>query len=124
MSSNANQTQIIWYEDRIAGIKDRFRKGLVEMGYAVANQARNSAPYKTGALRNSIRVTTLGSQDDVDVAAGGTVGGKSVPYARIHELGGYAGRNHSVYIAPKHYLANSLDNILRTDWTKYFKGVA
>lgn len=123
MSSTA-QTDFVWYQDRINAIKFEFRRGMFRMGTAVANSARDRAPYKTGALRNSIRVTTLGSTDDVYVAAGGSVGGKSVPYARIHELGGYAGRNHSVYIQPKHYLANSLDSVLRGDWTQYFKGVA
>ena len=119
-----NNTSFSWNTGAVNAIQDRFRQGLVKMGTAVANQARDTAPYKTGALRNSIRVTTLGSRDDVYVAAGGSVGGKSVPYARIHELGGWTGRNHAVYIQPKHYLANSLQNILRTDWTKYFTGVA
>lgn len=120
----SNQVEFKWYTDKINVIQDRFRQGMVKMGYAVANKARDKAPYKTGALKNSIRVTTLGSVNDVYVAAGGSTGGKSIPYARIHELGGWTGRGYSVYIAPKHYLANSLSDILNSNWEQYFKGVA
>lgn len=120
----SSSVEFTWYQDRINAIQDRFRQGMVKMGYAVANQARDRAPYKTGALKNSVRVTNLGSVNDVYVVAGGSVGGKSIPYARIQELGGYAGRGHSVYIKPKHYLKNSLEAIVNGDWSQYFKGVA
>lgn len=113
-----------WDNVKISTIQDNFRKGLVEMGLGVANLARDNAPYLTGALKNSVRVTTLSSKDDVYVAAGGNTGGKSVPYAHIHEVGGWTGRGHSVYIKPKHYLANALNTTLAGDWQKYFKGVA
>lgn len=113
-----------WDYSAINGIENRFRQGLVKMGYEVANKARDRAPYKTGALSNSIRVTTLGSRDDVYVVAGGSSFGKNIPYARIHELGGYTGRGYSVYIRPKHYLSNSLAEVVNGNWSQYFKGVA
>ena len=113
-----------WDYHAINGIENRFRQGLAAMGYKVANKARDKAPYKTGALSNSIRVTALGSRDDVYVVAGGSAFGRNIPYARIHELGGYAGRGHSVHIKPKHYLANSLAEVVSGNWSQYFKGVA
>lgn len=119
-----SSTNFKWHDSKINAIQDEFRKGLVQMGFAVANLARDNAPYKTGALKNSVRVTTLGAKDDVYVAAGGKVGGKSIPHARIQELGGYAGRGHKLYIRPKYYLQNALRDTLRSDWSKYFKGVA
>lgn len=119
-----SSTSFKWNTAKINAIQDEFRKGLVTMGLAVANLARDNAPYKTGALKNSVRVTTLGSKDDVYVAAGGNVGGKSIPYARIQELGGYTGRGHKVHIRPKYYLRGALETTLSGDWSKYFKGVA
>lgn len=35
--------------------------------------------------------------------------GSAVPYARIHEKGGYAGRGHKAYIPPRPYLAPALN---------------
>lgn len=112
-----------WDYGAVSGVQNRFRQGLVKMGYEVANKARDLAPYKTGALKNSVRVETQGL-NDVYVVAGGKVGGYNVPYARIHELGGYAGRNHSVHIVAKHYLKNALENTVRGDFSRFFKGVA
>ena len=119
----ASSVTFKWDQSAISGIKTRFMRGLITMGMnGVAPKARNNAPYKTGALRNSIRVTEQDSS--VYVVAGGSVGGKTIAYARIHELGGYTGRGHSVYITAKHYLQRALDDTLREDFSKYFKGVA
>lgn len=110
-----------WDQGAVNAVEAAFNRGMVRMGYSVANRARALAPYKSGALRNSIRVTEEGS--DVYVAAGGNFGGKTIAYARIQELGGYAGRNHSVYIKPREYLRGGFESVLREDWSQYFKGV-
>lgn len=112
-----------WYDHEISAIKTRFMRGLFTMAFnGVAPKARFNAPYRSGALRNSIRVMEDGA-DSVVVRAGGTAAGKTVAYARIHELGGRTGRGYSVYIRPKHYLLNALNDTLREDFSKYFKGV-
>lgn len=110
-----------WDKAALAKIENGFTRGLVKMGFAVASKARAKAPYDTGALVNSIRVTEKGNT--VYVAAGGKFAGKTIAYARIQELGGYAGRNHTSYIRPKHYLRGGLEEVTRGDITKYFKGV-
>ena len=113
-----------WNTQAIEGIKTRFMKGLFTMAFnGIAPKARYNAPYRTGALRNSIRVTEIGD-GVVAVVAGGKVRDKTIAYARIHELGGYTGRGYKLYIRPKHYLRNALTDTLREDFSKYFKGVA
>lgn len=119
----SSKMTVKWDNAAIARIKAGFQRGLVKMGFDVANKARHRAPYKTGALSNSIRVTESG-KDEVLVVAGGTFAGKTIAYARIQELGGYAGRNHSAYIKPKHYLRGGLEEVFRSDIAQYFKGVA
>lgn len=129
----ASSVDFKWNTKNVELIQRKFQIGLVKMAYAVSNQAKHNAPYKTGALKNSIRVTDKSSAtvsqgtsgvNELFVLAGGKVGGKSIAYARIHELGGYTGRNHSVYIAPKHYLANALNTVAAGGVGRFFKGVA
>lgn len=54
------------------------------------------APYKTGTLRREIRAL----YNENTFTAGNEL---SMPYALIHDKGGYAGRGHKAYIKPKHY---------------------
>lgn len=119
MSSSVN---FKWNQSALSRIQHQFNRGMVAMGFDVAARARHRAPVKTGALNNSIRVTERGNE--VLVVAGGSFAGKTIAYARIQELGGWAGRNHSAYIKPKHYLRGGFEEIIRGDITKYFKGVA
>ena len=116
----ASSTVVLrWDVAKINSIENKAAKGLVRMAYDIGNQARRNAPYKTGALSNSIRVEESG--DYVDVIAGGTYAGRNIPYAAIQEFGGYAGRNHSVHIKGKHYMERAKDAIMSGDYlTKYF----
>lgn len=108
-----------WDMGKIEGIQSRTVKGLIRMAYDVANQARRNAPYKTGALANSIRVEENGEY--VEVIAGGSYAGRNIPYAAIQEFGGNAGRNLSVHIKGKHYMERAKDAIMSGDYlTKYF----
>jgi phage gpG-like protein len=110
---------IKWDNTKIASIEYQAKRGLVRMGYDIANQARRNAPYKTGALSNSIRVEENG--DEIEVLAGGNYGGKSIKYAAIQEFGGYAGRNHSAHIVGKHYMERAKDYIMTGNYLqKYF----
>lgn len=108
-----------WDTGKINSIENKAVKGVIRMAYDIGNQARRNAPYKTGALSNSIRVEESG--DFVEVIAGGSYAGHNIPYAAIQEFGGYAGRNHSVHIKGKHYMERAKDAIMSGDYlTKYF----
>ena len=112
-----------WDKRKNQSFDDNGKKGLIRMGFDIANQARRNAPYLTGALSNSIRVEE--NADLVEVIAGGKMGGKDIRYAAIQEFGGKAGRNRSVTIRGKHYMQRALYNIMTGDYLKkYFGGVA
>lgn len=87
------------------------------MGYDIASQARSNAPYVTGALRNSIRVQES-KNNTVEVIAGGSFGGRSVPYAWKREQG--PNKNP----ATEHYMENAAKKIMTGDYIKkYFGGI-
>lgn len=87
------------------------------MGFDIANQARSNAPYVTGALRNSIRVQES-KNNTVEVIAGGSFGGRSVPYAWKREQG--PNKNP----ATEHYMENAAKKIMTGDYIKkYFGGI-
>ena len=109
-----------WNEHELGVLRQELTKGLVRMGYEIASRARNTAPYRSGALRNSIRVTTESGK--VYVLAGGNFAGKSIPYAAIHEYGGWTGRGHATFIPERRYMRNASDSVLRGDINQYFKG--
>lgn len=107
-----------WDNGKINSIVEKAQRGLIRMGFDIANQARRNAPYKTGALSNSIRVEENG--EEVDVIAGGMYGAKDIRYAAIQEFGGWAGRNHTAHITGKHYMERAKDAIMTGDYlTKY-----
>lgn len=114
-----NSVSFRWDMGKIGSIQEKAQRGLIRIAYDIGNQARRNAPYKTGALANSIRVENDG--DLVEVIAGGSYAGRNIPYAAIQEFGGYAGRNLSVRIAGKHYMERAKDAIMSGDYlTKYF----
>lgn len=85
----------------------------------ISGQAKRAAPYKTGILRKSI-------DGRVRKARGkqvGTVGVSlaSVPYARIQDIGGLAGRNRSARIKGNKYLTRSFMIATRGKIQKFFK---
>ncbi len=115
----SGEVRIKWDNAKLESIQQKSVKCLIRMAFDIGNQARRNAPYKTGALANSIRVEN--NADEVDIIAGGTYAGRNIPYAAIQEFGGYAGRNHSVHITGKHYMERAKDAIMTGDYlTKYF----
>ena len=105
----------------LSALVARTNESLLRLGFDVASKARANAPYKTGALRNSIRVTDS-KPGEIYVTAGGKVAGKSIPYARIHELGGWTGRGHKTYISAKHYMQRAADTVMSGDYIKKYFG--
>lgn len=112
-----------WNQSKITQIQRAMVAGMLNMGQAVASKARRNAPYDTGALRNSIRTSVEGN-GSVYVLAGGSVGGKTIRYARIQEYGGWTGRGHRTLITGHMYMNDAFDEVKRGDIAKYFKGVA
>lgn len=79
----------------LAGVLDVHAKA-VSPGYA---------PRDTGTLARSITIeppSVAGTSIQAAV-------GSNIAYARIHEFGGLAGRNHSVVIKPKLYLTRAIE---------------
>lgn len=114
-----SSVQVTWNTGAITNIENKTIKGMLRMGYDMANMARGNAPYQTGALSNSIRVEE--DAGDVLVIAGGKSGAKDIRYAAIQEFGGRAGGNHSARIQGKHYMQRAKDYIMTGNYIqKYF----
>lgn len=107
--------ELKWNDNALSTINQKTVRGLFKMGYDIAAQARRNAPYLTGALRNTIRVHETNS-NTVEVIAGGSFGGKSVPYAWIREQG--PNRNP----ATEHYMENAKNTIMIGDYMKKYFG--
>lgn len=113
-----------WNNSAVAKISTNAVKGLARMAADIASQGRRNAPYKTGALRNSIRITNP-KGNTIEVVAGGNYHGRSIPYAAIQEYGGMAGRGHSVHIVGKHYMERAAKSVMSGNYIqRYFRGVA
>ena len=104
-----------WNTRKLSLINQNAVSGLVRMGFDIASGARARAPYQTGALRNTIRVQEQG-QNSLEVIAGGTYGGRRVPYAWIREQG--PNRNP----ATVHYMQNSANAVMSGDYLKKYFG--
>lgn len=105
-----------WNQARINQLKQDVNKAMVTAGIDVSNEAKHGAPVDTGALVDSIRVDTDKS-DQVYVLAGGSNGGKIVPYARRRE---YENRKNP---HTKFYMSRAFAS-LKDNYPKYFKGIA
>lgn len=95
--------------------KDVAVKAVTAGAIQIGNRARQNAPVKTGALRNSAGYSlttyteTRVDTTDKDGRVEAEIGFRGLAYARIQEFGGMAGRNHSVKITGKHYLSRAID---------------
>ena len=114
MSSNVS-VKLTWNKQALGTIDRNTMSGIFKMGFDMADQARQLAPYLTGALRNTIRVQEIGD-NIVEVKAGGTYGGKKVDYAWIREQG--PNKNP----ATEHYMRNAMNIIMSGDYMKKYFG--
>lgn len=111
---NVASVKVKWNNTAISHIDERAIKGLFRMAYDMAAQARRNAPYLTGALRNTIRVQEADS-NTLEVIAGGSYGGRSVPYAWRREW------ENNAHPERKHYMRNAQELIMSGDYMqKYF----
>lgn len=113
--ANTVSVNLTWNNRELSLINQRAVKGLFQMGFDIAAQARRNAPYLTGALRSTIRVQDT-SNDTVEVIAGGSFGGRVVNYAWIREQG--PNRNH----ATEHYMENAQKSIMTGNYMKKYFG--
>lgn len=112
--ANTVKVDLKWNDSGISTINRKAVKGLFQMGFDIVAQARKNAPYLTGALRSTIRVQDT-SENTVEVIAGGSFGGRSVPYAWIREQG--PNRNP----ATEHYMENAKNSVMVGNYMqKYF----
>ena len=109
-------------QNTLKRLEEHLQQGVVMLGMQIANAAGDRAPYKTGALSNSIRVESNGGT--VNVLAGGQSSrGGRIEYARIHEYGGYTGKKYRTYIRPRKYMSQAFTTTLSGDWVNtYFGG--
>lgn len=99
---------------KISQLSKNAMSNLMKLGYDIAAQARRNAPYQTGALRNTIRVEETAPKT-IEIIAGGSFGGKNVPYAHKREEG--PNKDPST----EHYMENAQKLIMSGNYLeKYF----
>ncbi len=81
---------------------------LIDIADEINEKAKNKSPYQTGTLRRGIQTVPTYSRGQVKKIEVGT---SKIPYARIQDLGGKAGRKKSVKIRGKKYLTGQLDKM-------------
>ena len=113
--ANTVSVNLTWNNSKLSLINKNAVRGLFQMGFDIAAQARRNAPYVTGALRSTIRVQDV-SNDSVEVIAGGSFGGRVVNYAWIREQG--PNRNK----ATEHYMENAQKSIMVGNYMKKYFG--
>lgn len=112
---SAVRVSLKWKDSQLNSITQKTAKGLFQMGFDIAAQARRNAPYVTGALRNTIRANE-GKNNTVEVIAGGSYGGRQVPYAWKREQG--PNKDSST----EHYMENAAKMIMSGDYIKKYFG--
>jgi phage gpG-like protein len=83
--------------------------------HAVDDVPTNSPPgeppaYVSGALARSV----VPEPAEIGAAISRVIVGGHVVYARIHELGGWAGRDHASYLPPRPYLKPAAERFIGT----------
>ena len=121
-----------WNKKALDQIDQKFKEGVFDLATSIGNNARDRAPYVTGALRNSIRLNE--EANGINIIAGGTINAKdhrlpatmgffppvgyTIDYAMKREKG--PNRNP----ATVGYMANAQAEIMQGDWIKkYFGGI-
>lgn len=106
-----------WNQAALGKINRGITKGLLNIGAAIARNARNNAPVDTGALRSSIRVAEQ-NPTTVLVLAGGSVGGRRIDYALRREF------ENNLHPDTKHYMTRAVKTVAKGDIKQYFKDIS
>lgn len=99
-----------------APIQKGMQAALLEMTTDIHRKSIILVPKDTRALANSGKIQPIADGYAI------TYGSDRVPYARIHELGGYTGRGLATRIPAKHYLRDAGESVARGNKAKYFRG--
>lgn len=112
--ANVAKVELKWNESNISLMNKKAVNGLFKLGFDIAAQARINAPYLSGALRSTIRVSEV-SSDTIEVIAGGSFGGRDVPYAWVRE------QSNKLHPSRAHYMENAQKAIMVGNYMqKYF----
>lgn len=108
-------------QQAISAVRQNLYRGVLSLAKSIQQGAVSRAPIDTGALRGSIKIRPTQPANSIYIIAGGKSDkGGVVRYARIHELGGWAGQGHNTYITAKHYMSNACDNAVRGNLKRHF----
>lgn len=114
MAKDTVHVKIKWNDKKIRDIEQAGINGLFQMAFDIAANARHRAPYLTGALSNSIRVSAPRG-NSIEIIAGGTFGNRRVDYALIREKG------PNRLASTEHYMENAKNDVMSGDYiNKYF----
>ena len=119
LNESANRKLLKALDDKPKEINRAIDIALQRSVDHISGQAKRAAPYKTGTLRKSIagRLKRAGRRRKGIVG----VSLASVPYARIQDVGGMAGRNRAARIKGNRYLTKSFLVATRGKIQKFFK---
>lgn len=81
----AGEVTIRWDVQKIKNWERKFAIGMLSLASDVANNAKNRAPYVTGALKNSIRFGTPTKVQQVRIASAAELAGLGTPDDVIEE---------------------------------------
>lgn len=119
-----------WNKQALDQIDQKFKEGVFDLATSIGNNARDRAPYVTGALRNSIRLNE--EANGINVIAGGIINGKDhrlpatfgffppVGYSIDYAMKREKGPNRDP--ATVGYMANAQAEVMQGDWIKKFFG--
>lgn len=104
-----------WNKATLGALNDAVVARMKGLAFKTLNEAKKGAPVLTGVLQNSIRVADADRTTEV-IAAGGSMAGASVLYARRRE---YENRAHP---ETKYYMRNAF-TWLKNNYKNEFKGL-
>lgn len=110
----ASKVEIKWNQSALNRIRENITKAMVDLGMDTAYEAQKNAPYDTGALVESIRISV--QRGKLFVVAGGTASGYNIPYARRREY------ENNLHPDTKKYMHNALDWAGK-HFEEYFKDI-
>lgn len=114
---NKGSYSLKWDQNKIKRLQANAINGLIAMGYAISNGAKDRAPYLTGNLIRSINLDVSEKNNGtVYVVAGGAAGSYAVPYARRREF------ENNKHPNKKYYMKNAFKEVTK-NYAEYFKEV-
>jgi phage gpG-like protein len=86
-------------------VKERIQANLDLSHYPPASEPGTPPAYRSGFLRDEVYTSSVGTETGAQSEIW-----PSTVYARIQELGGWAGRGHKSHLDPRPYVEPALDD--------------